>query len=180
MRFAAALALLFAACSPPRGFTDATPPHDTGAPCVPACAADARCIDGRCFAPVMDGGEIDAGTADAASDTGVSPDAGDAGPRCTDPSLTYCVSAPGCVDIHGSDNAHCGGCDIHCDRTQLGDSICMAGSCTCADGGTPCVAAAPGDVISYGCEDTQNSPFNCGSCGHSCASGQRCTRGSCL
>jgi hypothetical protein len=69
------------------------------------------------------------------------------------------------------DPTDCGSCGNSCNQW----SICIEGSCACAEGHASC----DGDW-SNGCEvDSDTDANNCGTCGNMCATGQTCTDGVC-
>lgn len=128
-----ALVLCLAACSESRGFSNTGSQPDGGASCDPACAADERCIDGTCFAPVTDAGEDaepnEAASNDVVSDTATSgdvfaDDVRDARPNCTDDDGDGYGSGLGCLgpdcndsdpSIHPGATERCNGIDENCD-----------------------------------------------------------------
>lgn len=63
---------------------------------------------------------------------------------------------------------NCGGCNLSCEpageRCELGSCACLSGRTGCADG----------------CRDLNYDGSNCGSCGSSCGSGERCVAGACV
>lgn len=91
---------------------------------------------------------------------------------CTDSSQTLCNGTT-CANIHGSDNANCGGCGKAC-STALPSEVasCSGGSCQVS------CSTASLTMCSNGCFNTQNDQHNCGQCGHDCFSGA-CSGGKC-
>jgi hypothetical protein len=71
-----------------------------------------------------------------------------------------------------SDRRNCGGCNVQCPGGQLG--ACVAGSCTCQPGYTPCGTGTDA------CKNLAFDRNNCGGCGVSCSAVQVCNNGQCV
>jgi hypothetical protein len=88
--------------------------------------------------------------------------------------LTCCAKV--CVDTQ-TDPAHCSQCGMACSPLHAVPS-CVAGACKIS----MCVVNFEDCDGNYadGCEIyTQSDKLNCGSCGHVCPTGMKCTGGAC-
>ena len=83
----------------------------------------------------------------------------------------------GCEQNTASDAMNCGACSRVCSLTKA-TAVCVTGACaveTCSVGFADC----DGNDAN-GCEtDVRRSTIHCGTCGNSCAGGQRCQEGAC-
>lgn len=110
-------------------------------------------------APEMDGGTVDAGTADAAAP------AADAGPDC--PGSPTAIRCDGICLEPSSNHMHCGGCGNVCSS-----GLCVDGACTCSD---PALV----ECGASGCVDLRTDRAHCGGCGVACATDEVCAAGTC-
>jgi hypothetical protein len=126
---------------------------------------------GDASAPRIDGpGAHGSGTDPSAAADGGAPEASAPALQayCTPPNML----CNGLCRAVSSDPGNCGACGNTC---LGGDSICIAGSCSCSGAGLDYCAGV-------GCMDVSSDFGNCGACGHACDpnNDQACASGQCV
>ena len=95
--------------------------------------------------------------------------------------FTYCDEGY-CANLR-SDVKNCGSCGHECDLgTRCVKGFCMCGSIKCLNGlcsNGKCTCPTGTTLCSGACINLQTDSANCGSCGHTCLSGQECIAGGC-
>lgn len=134
------------------------------------CGANARCVEGLCVPDDADvGGDV------SGPDGDTTPDAPSV---CSDDCGTLSCCAGSCIDPSAS-VLHCGGCGQSCfDLPNIVAASCVEGRCAidaCASGFADC-----DNDLDNGCEITLDAEPNCGGCGVTCGSGERCEAGVCV
>jgi hypothetical protein len=153
--------------------------HDNCGACDNACATNELCRGGEC---VLDcpaspdyadcGGTACASLLADSANCGSCGDACGTGETC---SCGTCVSA--CIDLN-TDAANCGVCGTAC---GTGD-VCCCGQCMAsADCPAECTMIPIPDQLACegGCSDGRYDMMNCGECGRTCTTTQRCGDGIC-
>ncbi len=108
---------------------------------------------------------------------------------CIDETKTLCTvkTSTGlvytCIDVHGKDADHCGGCNYSCSTHPLSNatsSSCSNGKCqyTCKSGFSNCGTSEAPECISSA--NMKTDPNHCGSCTKKCASNEYCSNGACI
>jgi len=96
-------------------------------------------------------------------------------------STSGCKSNPDCAyptAVCDTASGKCVECLVFSDCAGKPGTVCSKGACECpspdaAETLTYCAGESPT------CIDTQTSETNCGKCGHSCPSGDKCVKGAC-
>ncbi|NOY92731.1 MAG: hypothetical protein GXP55_16195 [Deltaproteobacteria bacterium] len=172
-------------------------PRDAGPVCTPACSPTELCCADSTGAPRCINPREDVENCGSCGRTCL-------GGRGTECALGACVCGfvdigcggtdesiccpprsdggiPYCANLR-TDGSDCGGCGAGCDVDQA--NFCAGAVCVCGDMRGPCTGAPDSrcceDEIGFAtCVDTTSDPTHCGSCGHRCGPGERCTNSLC-